>query len=384
MKLLYVYTALTTKGGTDRVLSIKANWLSEHGYDVLIVTDSQMGREPAFPLSAKVKLNDLAIDFGKEYGHNFFIRIIIYYKLMYLFRKKLASVIRKERPDIIISTLGRDISFLLRIKGNCKCIGEAHTTKYFIRNFHLLERKNILLKYLIKFFRWRMDCNVAKLDALVVLADEHRVDWNVSIPMYVIPNFLSFFPEETAELLKKEVIMVGRYNDAKGYDYLIPAWGIVHKHHPDWLLNVYGSGELHDQVVEWINERHLDDSIILHEPIDDIMDRYLESSICVLSSRYEGFSLVIMEAMACGVPVVSFDCPHGPRNIIKHGEDGLLVEYLNPQALADGLCQLIEDEDLRKRLGSNARKNILRFSKDTVMSQWDTLFHILKTDESHG
>ena len=105
------------------------------------------------------------------------------------------------------------------------------------------------------------------------------------------------------------------------------------------------------------------------------MDKYLESSICVLSSRYEGFSLVIMEAMACGVPVVSFDCPHGPRNIIKHGEDGLLVEYLNPQALADGLCQLIENEDLRKRLGSNARNNILRFSQDTIMGQWDALFH---------
>ena len=375
MKLLYIYTALTTKGGTDRVLSSKANWLSEHGYDVLIVTDSQMGREPAFPLSPKVRLNDLAIDFGKEYGHNFLTRIILYYKLMYSFRKKLAAVIRKEKPDIIISTLGRDIGFLLKIKGNCKCIGEAHTTKKYIRNFHLLERKNILLKYLTKFFRWRMDCNIAKLDALVVLADEHRVDWNVSIPMYVIPNSLSFFPEESAQLIKKEVIMVGRYNDAKGYDYLIPAWEIVHKHHPDWFLNVYGSGELHDQVVEWITERHLDDSIILHEPTDDIMDKYLESSICVLSSRYEGFSLVIMEAMACGVPVVSFDCPHGPRNIIKHGEDGLLVEYLNHHALAEGLCQLIDNGELRKRLGTNARNNILRFSQDTIMGQWDALFH---------
>ena len=102
MKLLYVYTALTTKGGTDRVLSNKANWLSEHGYDVVIVTDSQMGREPAFPLSPKVRLHDLAIDFGKEYGHHFLIRIIIYYRLMSLFQKKLGAIIKKERPDILI------------------------------------------------------------------------------------------------------------------------------------------------------------------------------------------------------------------------------------------------------------------------------------------
>lgn len=375
MKLLYIYTALTTKGGTDRVLSSKANWLSEHGYDVLIVTDSQMGRQPAFPLSPKVRLYDLAIDFGKEYEHHFLMRTVVYYKFMHLFQKKLEALIRTERPDVIISTLGRDISFLLKVKCNSKCIGEAHTTKYYIRNFHLLERKNIFLKYLTKYFRWRMNSNIAKLDALIVLAEEHRVDWNVNIPIYVIPNFLSFSPREASKLMNKQIIMVGRYNDAKGFDYLIPAWEIVHKQHPDWILNVYGSGELHDQVVEWIQEKSLEDSIILHEPTDDIMDKYLESSICVLSSRYEGFSLVIMEAMACGVPVVSFDCPHGPRNIIKHGEDGLLVEYLNPQALADGLCQLIENEELRKRLGSNARINILRFSKDIIMGQWDALFH---------
>ena len=375
MKLLYVYTALTTKGGTDRVLSSKANWLSEHGYDVLIVTDSQMGRKPAFHLYPKVRLHDLAIDFGKEYEHNFLMRTVVYYKLMYLYQKKLEALIRIERPDVIISTLGRDISFLLKIKGNSKCIGEAHTTKYYIRNFHLLERKNIFLKYLTKYFRWRMSSNIAKLDALIVLAEEHRVDWNVNIPIYVIPNSLSFSPREASKLMNKQIIMVGRYNDAKGFDYLIPAWEIVHKQHPDWILNVYGSGELHDQVVEWIQEKSLEDSMILHEPTDDIMDKYLESSICVLSSRYEGFSLVIMEAMACGVPVVSFDCPHGPRNIIKHGEDGLLVEYLNPQSLADGLCQLIENEELRKRLGSNARNNILRFSQDIIMGQWDALFH---------
>jgi glycosyltransferase involved in cell wall biosynthesis len=113
---------------------------------------------------------------------------------------------------------------------------------------------------------------------------------------------------------------------------------------------------------------------MLHHPTDDIMHEYLQSSVCVLSSRYEGFSLVILEAMSCGVPVVSFDCPYGPRQIIRDGEDGLLVEYLNPQALADGICRLIEDAELRKHMGQAARQNILRFSKDAVMKQWEELF----------
>ena len=307
MKILYIYTALTTKGGTDRVISGKANWLAEHGFEVVIVTDTQLGRAPAYPLSPKVRLKDLAVDFSKEYGHSFFLRVCIYYILMYQYRKKLAYVIRQESPDIIISTLGRDIGFLMKIRGNSKCIGEAHTTKQFIRNFHLLENKNLLFNYIVGYFRCKMDCEIAKLDALVVLAEEHRSDWKLNLPIYIIPNSLSFYPDKYSSCVNKQVIMVGRYNDAKGYDYLIPAWEIVHSRHKDWILNVYGSGELHDQVISWINERELENSIILHEPTDNIQEKYLESSICVLSSRYEGFSLVILEAMACGVPVVSFD-----------------------------------------------------------------------------
>lgn len=374
MKILYIYTALTTKGGTDRVISGKANWLAEHGYDIVIVTDTQLGRTPVFPLSYKVRLIDLAVDFSKEYGHPFFSRIIIYYYLMWQYRKKMSAVIRDESPDVIISTLGRDINFILNIKGDSKCIGEAHTTKRFIRNFHLLEQKNVLFRYLTKYFRWIMDRKIAKLDALVVLAEEHRFDWGKNVPIYIIPNFLSFYPQKYSNCNNNQVIMVGRYNDAKGYDYLIPAWELVHQRHPGWILNVYGSGELHDQVVSWIHERGLDCSINLHEPIDNIQEKYIESSICVLSSRYEGFSLVILEAMACGVPVVSFDSPHGPRNIIKDGEDGLLVDYLNSEALANGLCQLIENEEQRRRFGMNARKNILRFSQDIIMKQWEQLF----------
>ena len=118
----------------------------------------------------------------------------------------------------------------------------------------------------------------------------------------------------------------------------------------------------------------------MHNPVDNIMEKYKDSSICVLSSRYEGFSLVILEAMSCGVPVVSFDCPYGPRNIIKNGEDGILIEPLNYQALAEGICQLIENKSLRMQLGANARENVLRFSQDSIMEQWEDLFHKLVND----
>ena len=374
MKIFYIYTALVTKGGADRVITEKANWLAEHGYDVTIVTDTQMGRPPIFSLSEKVRLIDLAIDFSKEYGHNFFVRTILYFKLMRAYRGKLTALLMKERPDIVITTLGRDISFITKVKDGSKKIGEAHTTKHFIRNFHQLESRNVIFKYMTKYFRWSMDRQVSRLDALVVLTPQHADDWKGLTTIRVIPNAVSFCPEHPSTCDNKQVIAVGRYNDAKGYDYLIPAWEKVHQLHPDWLLHVYGSGELHDHVIRWIKERKLEQTIILHEPTDEIMEKYLESSICVLSSRYEGFPMVMLEAMSCGVPVVSFDCPYGPRNIIRHEEDGLLVEYLNQEALAYNICHLIENDSLRKQMGGNARRNIQRFSRESIMKMWDNLF----------
>ena len=374
MKIFYVYTALLTKGGADRVITDKANWLSAHGYDIAIVTDTQLGRPPVFPLSPKVRLIDLAIDFSKEYGHNFFVRTILYYYLMFGYKRKMKRLLLEERPDIVVTTLGRDISFLPNLNDGSVKIGEVHTTRYFLRNFHLLKKRNVFFKYLTMYFRWKMECQVKKLDALVLLAEQHKEDWKNMKSIYVVPNSYPFYPDEPSTCTNKQVIMVGRYNDAKGYDYLIPAWSVVHQRHPDWVLNVYGSGEYYEQVVSWIKEKRLENSIRLHEPTDQIMEKYLESSICVMSSRYEGFPMVLLEAMASGVPCVAFDCPYGPRNIIRHEEDGLLVDYLNSSALADGLCRLIQDEDLRKRFGRQARENVRRFSKESIMSQWERVF----------
>lgn len=374
MKIIYIYTALTTVGGADRVLIQKANWLANHGYDVTIVTESQANKPIAFPLSDHTRHVDLGVDFDAEYGHSLPVRAFIYFKLMRAYGKKLKRFILDEKPDIVITTLGRDLGILTSLKDASVKIGETHTTQYHLRNFHLMEQRGGLYKWLAKYFRSKQVSLASKLKALVVLTPQDAEDWGNVTKTFVIPNAVSFLPEESAKLENKQVIMVGRYNNAKGYDYLIPAWGIVHQRHPDWTLNVYGSGELYNDVVRWIQESRLNDSIILHDPTDHIMEKYYESSICVLSSRYEGFSLVILEGMSCGVPFVSFDCPYGPRNIIKDGEDGILVEYLNSDALADKICRLIEDPVLRKKMGAAAKRNVRRFSQDEVMKKWTNLF----------
>lgn len=374
MKIYYIYTALVTKGGADRVIAEKANWLAEHGHDIAIVTDTQLGREPVFPLSPKVKLIDLAVDFSKEYGHSFPVRILMYYKLMYQYRKKMKALLMHDHPDIVISTLGRDISFITKIRDGSIKIGEAHTTKHFIRNFHLLEDKIILFKYLTKYFRWNMDRQVRKLDALVVLTNQDKKDWEHLLPVYVIPNSFPFYPEYPSTCENKQAIIVGRYNSAKGYNYLIDAWREVHKSYPEWIINIFGSGEYKEKVRKQINDYGLQDVVIMNDPTDNIMEEYLKSSIYVMSSVFEGFAMVLLEAMACGLPCVSFDCPYGPRNVITDGEDGFLVDYLNSKALADSICKLIEDEGLRKQMGKNGCKNVLRYSRESIMPQWISLF----------
>lgn len=377
MHILYIYAEITIKGGTDKVLVDKANWLVNHGYEVTIVTEAQMGRPLSFNLDNKVRHVDMGLDFNKQYSQGSLGRFYTYKSLMRKYKKRLRKALNDLRPNIVITAMGRSLSLLPSMKDGSIKIGEAHTIKQHLRSLHLMEEKGGIFCFVAKYMRWKMCRNVSKLNALVLLTQRDADDWNGMTETYVIPNPISFYPNVASKLDNKQVIMVGRYNDAKGYDYLIPAWEIVHERHPDWILNVYGSGELHDQVVEWIRDRLLEDTIILHEPVDDIMDKYLESSICVLSSRYEGFSLVILEAMACGVPVVSFDCPHGPRNIIKDREDGLLVDYLNVNELADAICSLMENELMRKEMGKKARVNVQRFSKECIMEQWERLFRVL-------
>lgn len=381
--IVYIYSQLTISGGTDRILTDKANYLVNHGYDVTIITESQMGRPLVYPLSSKVKLIDIGLDYEKQYGHNFIYRILLYTRYSILYKRKLTAILNRIKPDIVITLMGRSLDFITTLNDGSIKIGEAHTTKNHLRNLHLLEQRGGFYRWMARNIRHKQISNAKELSALVLLTPEDAKDWYNITKTYVIPNFIDTFPQFPAELTNKRAIIVGRYNDSKGYEYLVEAWKIVNQRHPDWVIDIFGAGELHDDVERWIHDAHLHKTMIMHEPTNAIMQKYLESSICIISSRYEGFSMVIIEAMASGVPCVSFDCPFGPRNIIKDRKDGILVEYLNSHALADNICLLIENDELRKKLGHQARKNIQRYSRNCVMKQWEELFTSLIRDKKY-
>lgn len=377
MHILYIYPEITIKGGADKVIVEKANYFANHGYQVTLVTEAQMGRELSFPLDKNVRHIDMGIDFNHQYELHGMRRLLIYLMMLGQYKKKLKVTLMEERPDIVISMMGRSIDFITNIHNGSVKIGESHSVKANVRSLNVMERKGIFHRFLAQIIRWHVSRKVSQLDAMVLLTQQDADCWTEAKRTFVIPNAVPHFPTQCSTLDSKQVLMVARYNDAKGYNYMVEAWEKVHERHPDWTLKVYGSGELHDDVIKWIQQRHLSNSMVLHEPVDNIMEQYLDSSIFVMSSRYEAFPMVLLEAMSCGVPCVSFDCPYGPRNIIHDGEDGLLVEYLNPQALADGICRLIEDDSLRKQFGNKARLNIQCFSQSVVMQQWMDLFNTL-------
>lgn len=378
MHILYIYPEITIKGGADKVIVEKANYFVNHGYDVTIVTEAQMGRKLSFSLDEKVKHIDMGIDFNRQYSLHGLQRLMTYWSMLREYKKRLKKTLIKERPDIVITIMGRSIDFITDIHDGSIKVGEVHSVKSNVRSLNVMERKGGLHRIVAQLMRWHVNGKVSRLDAMVLLTQQDADSWTEAKQTFVIPSAVPYFPEQSSTLNNKQVLMVARYNDAKGYEYMVEAWQSVHERHPDWILNVYGSGELHDDVIRWIQKRQLSSSMILHDPVDNVMDKYLESSIFVMSSRYEAFPMVLLEAMACGVPCVSFDCPYGPRNIIRNGEDGYLVGYLNSQALADSICQLIENEPLRKKFGAKARQNIRRFSQDAVMLQWDKLFNTLQ------
>ena len=215
-----------------------------------------------------------------------------------------------------------------------------------------------------------------QLKRFIVLSHEDAREWTELDNVEVIYNPLPFFPAQVSDGNRKQVIAAGRYVPQKGFDRLIPAWQLVARKHPDWVLRIYGDG-MRAELQQLIDSLGITSSCILEPTVPNIVEKYCESSVFVLSSRFEGFGMVIIEAMACGVPPVSFTCPCGPRDIIDDGKDGLLVEDGNIEELAEKICYLIENEETRKEMGRQARVDVQRFKIENIAEQWKQLFESL-------
>ena len=229
----------------------------------------------------------------------------------------------------------------------------------------------------------QLDKKVSQLDSFVVLTHEDAALWHGLDNLQVIPNPITITDGPSANYDQKQVIAVGRYTYQKGFDLLIKAWEKVYVMHPDWRLNIYGGGN-REQYQAQAKALGLQDVVVCHGPVSNIREKYAESAIFVLSSRFEGLPLVLMEAMATGLPPVAFACQCGPKDIIEHGIDGILCKAEDIEELADGINYLIESKEARASIGTKAAINIQRFSLDSIMHQWDVLFREIRRRHANG
>ena len=376
-KIVYCTPALYMAGGVERVLTLKANYFADHfGYDITIILTEGEDKPLFYPLSDKVKVVNLNIGFEELWTCSFIKKIFVYLKKQYLFKKLLKQELMRTRPDITVSLLRREINFITSINDGSKKIGELHVNRANYRNFEHGDT-NVIKDLFARFWMRSLVSKLKRLDKFVVLTEEDYNNWPELNNVVVIPDPLTFSSSTYSPLTERRVIAVGRYVYQKGFDLLLKAWAIVEKECPDWMLTIVGQGE-RLQYETLIDELKIDrNNGKLLGPTEQIQDEYLNSSFLVMSSRFEGFGMVLVEAMACGLPVVSFDCPCGPKDIIQDHVDGLLVENGNIEKLAEAIIWMTQHPEQRKVMASKAIDNVQRFKIDKIAEHWKSLFDSL-------
>lgn len=373
MKIIYCTHSTCNPGGMERVLLNKVTYLSQlPGWKVAVVTTDQHQRPPFYPFPEKVRMTDLGINYSEDNEKGAWKKITGYLRKRKEHKRKLTALLLKEKPDIVVSLYPSESSFIPDIKDGSKKVLELHYCKFF----RLQYGRRGLLGWIDK-LRTRQDEQIVRrFDKFVVLTNEDRGYWGNLPNIEVIPNAAMHVSDAYSDVMNKRVIAVGRLDYQKGFDRLVQAWQLV-RHtgkFTDWKLDIFGQGEWQEMLQQMIDKAGLQDSLQIHQLTKQIGEEYVKSDLLVMSSNYEGFPMVMIEAMACGLPVVSFDYKCGPKDIIQPGINGLLVPNGDIQALAYAMMVMMSDEAYRKMLSQNARKVVDTYSEQAVMSQWIRLF----------
>ena len=371
MKILYLIHSTYNPGGMERVLLNKVRYfVEEMGWDVTVVTTDQHDWPSFYPFPEGVKMIDLGVNYSDDNGKPFLRKLLGYFKRRILHKKLFKKVLEQERPEIVDCFYPGECSFVPGLKDGSKKVMELHQSKLFHHQYN----RSGLMGLADKVRAWMDDRLVRKFDRFVVLTEEDREMWCDMPGIRVIPNAANFIADKYSDCSAKRVIAVGRLDYQKSFDRLILVWEKVHQQMPDWRLDIFGQGEWQEMLQGMIDEMGLQECVRLNAPTKNIGKEYSESSILVMSSHYEGFPMVMIEAMACGLPAVCFDFKCGPRDIITEGENGLVVKDGDIDGLAEAIVRLMKDDELRKRMGENAKKVVERYSEERVMGLWVNLY----------
>lgn len=357
MKICYFYTDITLRGGIERVLSLLTSaQANDKDLDITIVSQYKTFEEPLYQFPGSVKYVYL-----KKSSYGGYPSSIFRLKLLLKNIFRIRNFFHKNNFDIILSQAFPN-TFMLFLSGIkiSKVVSVEHTYyAYYNSGIRLL--RNVIYKR----------CN-----AVVVLTNTDRKFFTKYLnKVYTIPNPVSLSNRKYSESLDGRIISVGRLEYEKGYDVLIRIFSQIHKKYPNWILDIYGEGTLKEQLQNLIAHEGLNSFVNLRGVTNQVLEEMHCSSFFVSSSRFEGFSMVLVEAMSQGLPCVSFNCPNGPADIINNGENGILVPNQDEDALCRAIERLIENRDLRIKMGKSAYASIEKFDVNIIVDQWKRLYY---------
>ena len=361
MKIVYCINGFYRAAGMERVLADKANWLVSHGHELTILTTDQQGQAEAFPLDPRIRRYDLGINYESNNGGSLLDKLVHYPVKQYRHRRRLAQKLAEIKPDITVSMFCNEVNLLPRIHDGSRKVLEVHFSR-----FKRLQYGRGGLWSRIDRLRSQDDARLAShYDRFVVLTEEDKGYWPKLPGLRVIPNPRTFTLTEPAPLQNHTILAVGRYCHQKGFDMLLEAWRRIDTQ--GWTLRIAGSGDPLEDVPD----------NVITGPSSEIIEEYRNAAFLVMSSRYEGLPMALLEAQAAGLPIVSFACKCGPRDVLTDGVDGLLIPEGDVAALAAGMKRLMDDEDLRRKMGAAAFQNSEKYDKERIMALWEKLFHEL-------
>lgn len=369
MRIAYCIDNLAGNGGMERMITSKANYLSQQfGYEVSIISASQNGRKSYFPLCDDVRLIDLGvvIDGSRQ--------------CFKLWRKRLEEHLYSHPYDIALSTGGHELGFLYKIKDPSIKIAEYHfsydTNAYWAQNIYSRRYGKLLAWIIGKYKTIRTIRQASHYRKFIVLSKTDCAKWSKHINNCTfIYDFINVNPSSVEyDPSIKRVITAGRHDTQKGYDYMMEAWAIVKQSHPDWHLYIYGGGDS-TETAGYIRQHSLEDIVHIMGFTENMEKAYSDAAFFILSSRAEGFGLVLAEAQACGLPVVTFDTPIGPSEIVNDGVDGIIIKNVGDiNGLANAIIRMIEMSNMRGEMSSAAITNATRFQQYEIMEIWNQLF----------
>ncbi len=368
MRIVFIIDQMHSHGGIERVLSIKANYLAaQDDIDVHIITSEQNNKKYTYDLHNAIVIEDIGINYHRTKSYFHPANLIKLPTHILRLRKKLKTL----KPDVVVvCSHGTDTYFVPFINKRIPKVKEFHYSKYiegYLRNSTKITFKTLFLRF--------ADYVESKYDRLVVLNDSEASYYKTN-NIAVIPNPLTFYPDKVSDLKENTVISVGRIAPVKGYEQLIDIWEIVTKEQPDWQLHIYGDGDAAyiQSLQDKIDAKNLEKTFLLKGATNHVKEAMVNSSIFAMTSHNECFPLVLLEAQVCGLPIISFDCPHGPRNIIN-ADNGLLIELGDSNGFATQLISLINTNHVLQEMGKNARDNASKYLVKDVMGQWLSMFN---------